>query len=286
MKRLLITGASGFLGSRIALFYKEKYIIFTPTHQEMDIADEESIYAVFNQIKPDVVIHCAAISDTGRCEKEPKLSWDMNAIGSVNVAKVAREISAKCIVCSSDQVYFGSLVQGTHSETESLLPHNIYGRDKHAAEQQCLKANPDCVCLRLSWMYDTKVINVGEHGDFFRTFMERMKSGEQHNYAVYDTRGISDVNEVVLNLEKCFDLPGGVYNFGSSNDKNMYETMRCVFTNLGLDQTKLEPNEVVFREKPRNISMSQEKANKHGIFFTTTVENLTLNIEKALEISQ
>ncbi len=285
MKRLLITGASGFLGSRIALFYKEKYIVFTPTHREMDITDGESIGAVFNQIKPDVVIHCAAISDTGRCEREPKLSWDMNVIGSVNVAKVAREIGTKCIVCSSDQVYFGSLVQGAHSETDLLLPHNIYGRDKHAAEQQCLEINPDCVCLRLSWMYDTKAINVGEHGDFLRTFMERMKSGEQHNYAVYDTRGISDVNEVVLNLEKCFDLPGGVYNFGSPNDKNMYETMSCVFTNLGLDQTKLEPNEVAFREKPRNISMSQKKANKHGIFFTTTAENLTANIGKVLGIN-
>ena len=283
MKRLLITGASGFLGSRVALHFKEKYDVFTPSHSDMDITDTESVAAIFSKIMPDVVVHCAAISDTGLCEREPELCWSINVTGSVNVVKAAGEIGAKCILCSSDQVYFGSSLEGAHSEAELLTPCNVYGSDKLIAEQECLKINPDCVCLRLSWMYDTKMVNVGEHGNFMRTFMEKMELEEPFYYAIYDIRGISDVNEVICNLEKCFEMPGGVYNFGSSNDRNMYDTMIAVFSNLGLNKTRLGKNEEIFKDNPRNMSMSQRKINEHGITFSTTIENLTRHIEKVFK---
>ena len=109
MKKLLITGASGFLGRRIADFYSETYEIAAPTHTELDITDPDNIAFVLKKYQPDVIIHCAAMSDVGRCEKEPEQSWNINVAGSVNVAKAAGEINAKCILCSSDQVYFSML---------------------------------------------------------------------------------------------------------------------------------------------------------------------------------
>lgn len=283
MKRLLITGASGFLGSRIALYYKEKYEVIAPSHSEMDITNAEDVRCFLEEKRPDIIIHCAAISDTGRCQREPELSWKVNVEGSVNVADAAKEIGAKYIMCSSDQVYFGSLLKGMHGEVEILKPGNVYGSHKLMAEQECLKKNPKSICLRLSWMYDTKIVKVGEHGDFMRTFMDKMEKGHDFEYTIYDIRGISDVNEVICNLEKCFELPGGVYNFGSSNDRNMYETMSFVFEKIGFDKARLVKNEEAFKENPRNMSMCQKKINKCGISFSTTIENLTQNIEKCLK---
>ena len=60
MKKLLITGATGFVGSRAAAYYQNKYEVYTPTHEEMDITDPVSVRQFFEQIKPDYVIHCAA----------------------------------------------------------------------------------------------------------------------------------------------------------------------------------------------------------------------------------
>ncbi len=70
LKKMLITGASGFLGSCVAQYYKDKYEVLTPSHSEMDIADESSVMQYFKKTRPDFVIHCAAISEVGRCERE------------------------------------------------------------------------------------------------------------------------------------------------------------------------------------------------------------------------
>ena len=277
MKRLLVTGASGFLGSRITEFYRETYEICAPTHKEMDITDFENVSEVFHDFKPDAVIHCAAVSDVGKCEKEPEESWRINIDGSRNIAEASAGYHSKCLICSSDQIYFGSHIQGPHREDEDIIPFNIYGREKKKAEEECLKQNPGCVLLRLSWMYDVRTIKGNEHSDFFKTLIFKLQNSETLSYPVYDIRGITDVNEVVRNLEKALELKGGVYNFGSSNDRNTYETVYAVFREMGWDISRLERNEEAFASAPRDISMNLKKLNDNGIIFSTTLTALLKN---------
>ena len=94
MKKLLITGGSGFMGGRIAAYYKDKYQVFAPKHEEMEITNEESVAAYFEQVKPDLVVHCAAISDVGTCEKDPDLAWQVNVEASVRIARISRKMNA------------------------------------------------------------------------------------------------------------------------------------------------------------------------------------------------
>lgn len=281
MKKLLVTGASGFLGSRIVEFYKKKYEIYAPTHKEMDITDETSVNHVFSQYRPDVVIHCAAISDVGLCEKEREKAWNINVNGSINIAKASKQIHAKCILCSSDQVYFGSSVKEAHKEEEVLQPFNLYAQGKLKAEEECQKVNPDCVLLRLSWMYDVKTVKEGEHSDFFRNLLVQMQGTEKLRFPIYDKRGITDVNEVVQNLEKTFEIAGGVYNFGSPNEKNTFDLMQRVFQKLGFHTERLEKNEEAFQTNPRNITMCQQKVKECGIVFSATEDGLAKNLKLA-----
>lgn len=277
MKRLLVTGASGFLGRRIAEFYGRNYEVVTPGHQEMDITDKEKVSAVFHDFKPHFVIHSAAVSDVGMCEKEPERSWKMNVEGSRNIALASAELHAKCLMCSSDQIYFGSRIPGPHREDESVNPLNVYGRQKKQAEEECLAENPKCVMLRLSWMYDTVTKSRYEHGDFFRTLALGLKKKEILRYPVHDVRGITDVNEVVRNLENGWELEGGIYNFGSPNDRNTYETVTAMFTELGWDAGQVRRNEEAFAPSPRDISMNTDKINKNGIVFSSTLDGLIRN---------
>lgn len=277
MRRLLVTGASGFLGNRIANFYSGKYEVYAPAHAEMDITDEESVLAAFGSFHPDFVIHSAAISDLAMCEKEPEKSWRINVDGSRNIAAASAKFHAKCLLCSSDQVYFGSKVNGLHNEDEIVDPVNLYGKGKRRAEEDCLNENPECVLLRLSWMYDIRTKNRHEHSDFFRTLISKLGTSEALSYPIYDVRGITDVNEVVCNLEKALELPGGIYNFGSANDRNTYETVLAMFEELNWDVKRLVRNEEAFASNPRNISMSPKKLNDSGIFFSSTLEALVRN---------
>lgn len=274
MKKMLITGGSGFLGRRIAEYYKNDYQTLSPTHRALDITAPDEIADFFREYRPDIVIHCAAISDVGRCEREPEAAHRINVEGSTAIAEVAAHYNAKCILCSSDQVYFGSTAPGPHRENESLQPCNCYGQGKKEAEERCLSVNADCVLLRLSWMYDMQTLSATEHGDFIRTLMPRLHSEEPLRYPVYDRRGITDVREVIANLEKTLSLPGGVYNFGAPNDLNTYETVCEAFRAVGLDSARIAPDMGAFAANPRDITMCQEKINAHGIHFSSTEQGL------------
>lgn len=272
MKKMLITGASGFLGSRAAKYFSEGYEVYTPTHSQMDITQEKNVRDYMESVRPDFVIHCAAMSDTGQCRAEPELSWKRNVDGSVNVAKAAGAAGAKCILCSSDQVYFAT-------------PDNLYAKEKLTAEQEGLKVNPDCVFLRLSWMYDPVALEVSGHRDFFSNLLPKLNTQEILSFPVFDRRGITDVQEVVKNLEKALSLPGGVYDFGSPNDKSMYETVAELFTGLGLPPERVTENRQAFADNPRDITMDQKRINDVGIFFSDTTEALVRNFRKYMDDS-
>lgn len=274
MRRIVITGASGFLGSRIAAYYQKMNQVLCPSRREMDIMEEESVRRYIAAYRPEVVIHCAAVSDVGRCEREPERSSLVNVTGSVNMAKACADVGSRCVLCSSDQVYMGSTHPGPHREEEVLNPSNTYGRQKHMAEQLCLEAYPESVLLRLSWMYDSKQGKSGSHSDFLHNFWVDWLAGKCLSYPIYDKRGITDVWEVTRNLEKTFSLPGGCYHFGAGNHISTYDVMQEIWERLGLPEERLFRNELAFAENPRDLTMSQDKCRQCGINFTDTMEGI------------
>ena len=83
-KRILITGVNGFLGSRLFEYFKEQegYDVLGVTHRELEVSDSLAVTAFINAIRPDYVLHCAGVSDTGICEAEPELSEQINVRGN------------------------------------------------------------------------------------------------------------------------------------------------------------------------------------------------------------
>ncbi len=277
--KLLVTGGSGFLGRRTATYFATLgWQVFTPSHRELDIVDEIGLREWFRHHTPDVVIHTAAVSDTGLCQQKPAWSEHINVTGAVNVAQICREYGAKLILCSSDQVYFGSTIAGPHREDELLSPSNVYGRQKLQAEQDCLAIFPETVCLRLSWMYaQSDLPNQHSH---FLTMLKATLQDEMKPliWPIHDYRGLTDVDTVVKNLPKALQLEGGVWNFGAENDGSTYDTVKAVLQTLGMESAlaRLQPNREAFAENPRNISMDLTRLKSTGIVFPTTQEGLCL----------
>ena len=281
--KLLITGGSGFLGRRAAAYFETLgHRVLTPSHGQLDITDSVSVDSWFRENRPDGVIHTAAVSDTGLCQQRPEWSEKINVEGCVNLAQSCREFGAKLVICSSDQVYSGSVLPGPHREAEDVTPNNVYGNQKLRAEQRCLAVLPETVCLRLSWMYST-VTFPGEHGHFLATLKAALEDETKPlTWPVHDRRGITNAEAVIRNLPKALDLPGGVYNFGAENDGNTYETVKQVLQQCGLTAAlaRLVPNEAAFAENPRDISMDLTKLHAAGITFPTTAEGLILALKK------
>lgn len=275
--KVLITGGTGFLGRRaVDILKNQVFRVLAPSHRELDITDAEAVRRWFRENRPEAVIHTAAVSDTGLCQQQPEWSETINVDGCVYLANACREFGAKLVLCSSDQVYSGSTLTGPHRENEPVFPNNVYGNQKQLAEQRCLEILPDTVCLRLSWMYSKDSLP-GEHGHFLTTLKAALEDAAKPlTWPVYDRRGITDVDAVVNNLLLALKLPGGVYNFGSENNANTYETLKEIFRQLGMEQAlnRLTPNEDAFRSQPRDLTMDTTKIREAGIFFPTTKQGL------------
>ncbi|MFT4106759.1 MAG: sugar nucleotide-binding protein [Lacrimispora sp.] len=283
-KRMMVTGADGFLGSRIAAYYEKKYEVIRAGRSDLNITDENAVAEFLREKTPAAVIHCAAISDVGTCENNPELSETVNLYGTVNLAKACKESGIKLLFMSSDQIYAGSRLERPNLETDQIPLINVYGRHKKQAEEKILEILPDGICLRLSWMYDFPVRGLKSSNNLLARLLKAMLQNQPICLPVHDYRGITWVQEVVKNIEPAMELPGGIYNFGSESTCSSYETGIQV---LGLlahnnDKRKLVlPNEDSFAGGIRNLAMDIGKLKSQGVDFPDTISGF----EKCLENS-
>ena len=278
MKKILITGASGFVGGRVAEALKDDFEIIVPRHKDMDITSEEETGRFISETQPDAILHLAAISNTGYCEEHPDESYKVNVIGVENLAKAAARHNIKFVFFSSDQIYNGNHELGLLSEDIPSSPENHYGRHKLLAEERALNICSNTVALRATWMYDIERPGMHTHNNFIRNIQTAIETGAPLKFATREFRGITWIDEVVRNIPPTFDLPGGIYNFGAENTLNTYETACEYVRMLGHDpEGIIIPDTERFPEHIRNISISMDKACKASngrIRFRNTLEGL------------
>lgn len=174
MTKILITGSSGFLGSRLAYYYRDRFELLLPSHAELNVSREEAVRAYMEENRPDIVVHCAALSNTWYCEQHPEESHRVNVQGTVRIAKACKLTGAKLIFMSSDQVYNGTPLLGALKEEDVLQPVNIYGQHKLECEQRA-QWNPfprqhrrNRKCHKIAISHRIKIVpNSQEPGTFY-----------------------------------------------------------------------------------------------------------------------
>ena len=268
MKKILLTGAGGFVGSRICQQWQGRYELCTLPRGFLCTADEAAIRAQVETLRPDVILHTAALSDTGYCARHPAEAYRANVELPVWLARTARQTGAKLVAFSSDQVYAGVQQPGPLPETLVLRPANIYGQYKLEAEQRVLDLCPDSVHLRASWMYDLPGYGLPIRGNLPLDLLRAAIKGEPVRFSRSDHRGVTYVRQVIENLVPAMELPGGVYNFGSGNAEDMVCTARQFAETLGVA--------VQIKEESwnRNLVMDAAKLERFGIRFDTTQQGI------------
>lgn len=284
--KILITGSSGFLGCRLAYYFKDKYELLLPAHGELDVSREEAVRTYVELHRPEVVVHSAALSNTWYCEQHPEESHRVNVQGVVKLAKACKQTGAKFIFMSSDQVYNGTPMLGPLKENAELQPVNVYGRHKLEAEQRALWNLPDCVGLRLTWMYDLPESPMKLNSNLLVNLLGAYREHKTIQAATHEFRGVTYVWEVVKNIEKALSLPGGIYNFGSGNATNSHQLYLSAAGALGLKEPHLWilPDEERFADQTRNLTMDCTLIEGFGIRFNDSLEGLKEALKRPFRV--
>jgi len=143
-----ITGTGGLIGNYLfqtAPAHAPNFQIISLTRTQLDLTDFAAVQRKISQDKPQLIIHCAALSRSPVCQENPKLAWQLNFEVTKNLAELAAEIPL--IFFSSDLVFDGR--KGNYTETDSPNPLSVYAETKVAAEQIVLR-NPKHSVIRTS----------------------------------------------------------------------------------------------------------------------------------------
>ncbi len=270
MKTLAITGTNGFLGERAVEYFNDKYKVVKVTREVLDLRDGEMIFNYFTKLSPDLVLHSAAISDVNQSQENPEISNLVNKMAPYYIAKACNQCGAKLVSLSSDQVYTGNKERIALREDVSLNPQNLYAQQKLEAEYLVNKTLSSAVSLRLTWMYDMPESEPSRRMGLLKALVHASINNTKIRVNVNQMRSVTYIKDVIKNLEFCFSLPGGVYNFGSENDLSIYEFYKESTKALGIDESILEP----FEGDMRNILIDTTKIKNCGIHFPTALDRV------------
>ena len=153
--KILITGGKGMLGRTLQaeLAAHELVVADLP---EWDITDGTAFTARLMAEKPDVVVHCAAMTKVDDCETNRDLAFRLNEEGTRNVALASKAAGARLVAISTDYVFSGDPPREPWAwgETDIPRPRTVYGMSKFAGEQMIQMLYPDnSVILRIAWLY-------------------------------------------------------------------------------------------------------------------------------------
>lgn len=234
-ERILVTGASGLVGSRFVELHKDKRDLLTPDLNEMDITSKKSVEEYVKKNNPYVVINFAAYTDVGKAEEErgdeSGLCWKLNVVGVQNLISVL-PLSASFVQISTDNVFPGSK-ENPGPYSEDAIPGKDsdkltwYGFTKAEGEREVIeKMKGRFSILRLIYPfrahYDLKL-------DYIRKPLSLFDQGKLYPMFIDQQVSVTFVDKICLALEKIIELnKKGVFHASSSDTTTPFELVSYV----------------------------------------------------------
>jgi dTDP-4-dehydrorhamnose reductase len=268
-KRLLIIGGSGFVGQNLARFFsRHKSVVVTgitnrlpfdlaDTAQffQLDITDAATVFSAFEKILPEVVIHVAGNKNVKYCEQHPDEAYQINAVGTRNVARACRNIAARLIYLSTDLVFSGK--QRNYRESDLPHPSLVYGKTKLQGEVFAREELDNAIICRSGGIY-------GKNSPLLRWLASELMAGhpvECFTDVINSPTYVENLAEMMEDILRK-DLSGIFHTVGRES-VNRYQFFQIYAKILELEAELLIPVEAAARREKMlllpNSSLSIEQ---------------------------
>lgn len=250
--KILITGANGFLGYYLVqqLLEKKISVIATGkgecrlpfTHDRnfqwlpMDFTDPFSVHDVFENIKPDVVIHAGAMSKPDECEKDQMLAYLVNVEGTVQLLINAADLKSFFIFVSTDFVFDGE--RGMYNEMDEPRPVNYYGRTKLEAEEAVKEYEFEWAIARTVLVYGK---NHSGHANILKIVKEKLEKGEEYNVVDDQVRTPTYVEDLAKGIVSIIEKKAkGIFHLSGKDILTPYQMAIKTAEHLGFNSSLIK----------------------------------------------
>ncbi len=234
MKTVLVTGASGQLGSclqKIADEYSQLDFLFMSS-SEVDITSKCELEQLFAAKEINYCINCAAYTNVEKAEEEQEKTFNINAEGVKNLAKICKKNDAVLLHISTDYVFDGKASQ-PYSEEDETNPINVYGASKLKGEEYIRNILHDYFIFRTSWLYS-------EFGhNFFRTILRKAEEGAELNITTSQKGTPTNANDLARLLLEIISEESnefGLYHFSNLGEATWFDFAKSILELSGKEE--------------------------------------------------
>ncbi len=296
--KIIATGSSGLVGSRILELLKNKYQFENLNSTAgVDITDSEKVFSLIDSSNASLVLHLAAKTDVDDCEKDKeedlrikniqnekqkeeewnvkKTAWAVNVLGTQNIIKACEKSGKKIIYISTDFVFDGEKAE-PYVEEDVQNPISWYGQTKYEGEKLVIKSSLSWAILRLAYPYRANF----QKKDFARVLIDKLKNGEKVSVItdhIMTPTFIDDLSYVLDTLISNESL--GIFHVVGSQFVSPFEAGVIIANIFGFDKNLLQKTtrEVFFKgraPRPFHLALKNDKIQKLGIKMKTLEEGL------------
>ena len=271
MKKLLVTGASGFLGWHLCQLAKQQWDVYSTyfsheieipdvTMLKVDLRDFQELKHLFEQIQPSAAIHTAAKSSPNYCQMHTAESYAINVTTSLNIAGLCADYGIPYVFTSTDLVFDG--LNAPYRETDPVSPVNTYGEQKVQAETGILARYPLATICRMPLMFGMATPTATS---FMQPFMQTLKEGKELALFTDEFRtpasGTTASKGLLMILEKEVQ---GIIHFGGKERLSRYDFGRLLVEVFQLPASRLkscrQQDVKMAAPRPADVSLDSSKA--------------------------
>ena len=269
-QRLLITGASGFLGWHLCELAAPTWQVIgvcrahpihvdSVEHVSTDLSNPLQIKRLFDDTKPDAVVHAAAASDPNFCQQNPDESRKINVEAPAAIAALCADLGLPLAVLSSDLVFDGR--NSPYAEDDPVNPVNQYGEHKAAAEEMVRSRHPGALVCRMPLMFGFTGSNLKAFDD---QIIRAIRGNERIDLFVDEFRTPVDARSAARGILQFLDKKSGFLHLGGRERLSRYEMGVRIARHMGVDNAGIVPIHQNERPmpaaRPPDVSLDSAKA--------------------------
>lgn len=267
MKKIIVLGGSGLVGSRFRKLTENEFSIDSPSHDDLDLLNEKEIARYLAASDAEMVLNLVAITNVDNCQNENEdkggVVYRLNSLTPQILAQECQKSGKHLVHVSTDYVFDGEKSDSPYTEEDAPNPVNWYGKTKRQAEEFVLAVDPNFTIVRPEMPYSAVF---EKRKDFARFFLDSLKEGKEIK-AIEDQQ-ITPVfvDFAVRAFQKIMEeKAGGIWQISSSDSITPFDFAQEVALQSNLDNSKILP--VKFAEfnagrtapRPHNSWMSIKK---------------------------